>query len=161
MRKKYVPPKLREEVFERARKCCEYCRANSGYSDSPFHVEHITPESKQGETTLENLALSCGGCNLRKSTRILGPDPLTGETVRLFNPRIDTWSEHFVWDDDYKTVGGITPEGRLTVSFLEMNREGLVNQRTILRKEGVHPPEMMDLPDGIDPAVEGIGDQDH
>lgn len=73
MRKK-IPAALRREVIKRAKGFCEYCRTDSDFSDSPFDVEHIVPISKNGKTEIENLALSCHGCNLYKSNKTEGFD---------------------------------------------------------------------------------------
>ncbi|MCY7375859.1 MAG: HNH endonuclease [Pyrinomonadaceae bacterium] len=141
MNKKSVSSEIRRDVIERAKGFCEYCRSNSRFADSPFDVEHILPESKGGATMLENLALACHGCNLSKSNKIEFLDAMTDKMVSLFNPRIDVWSEHFVWTSDYSEVVGITAVGRATVEALNLNRDGLVNQRKVLHKYGKHPPD--------------------
>jgi hypothetical protein len=46
-------------------------------------------------------------------------DPETGEVVRLFNPRLDQWAEHFELRDI--RITGLTATGRATVSLLRMN----------------------------------------
>ncbi|MGH9945353.1 MAG: HNH endonuclease, partial [Pyrinomonadaceae bacterium] len=60
-----------------------------------FEVEHITPQSRGGETTENNLALSCRSCNLYKADSVTAFDDTTQTTVRWFHPRRDVWSEHF------------------------------------------------------------------
>jgi 5-methylcytosine-specific restriction endonuclease McrA len=141
MRKKKISSRLRKEVYERAKNRCEYCRTDSEISESPFDVEHIIPEVEGGATLLENLALSCHGCNLHKSRRINNIDPLSGKIERLFDPRKDQWNKHFTWTDDYTILVGITPTGRVTVDTLKMNRSGLVRKRRVLGRSGEHPPE--------------------
>lgn len=135
-----ISAKLRRDVFSRAKGFCEYCRSNSAFSDSPFDVEHINPISAKGKTILENLALSCHGCNLHKSNKIEGFDVIGEEIVRFFHPRIDDWNKHFSWANDYSLIVGLTPIGRATVETLNLNREGLVNQRNMLYVFGKHPP---------------------
>jgi 5-methylcytosine-specific restriction endonuclease McrA len=46
-----------------------------------FHVEHIIPRSAGGGDDLDNLAWACPGCNLSKTSRVILPDPLTGQEV--------------------------------------------------------------------------------
>ncbi len=58
-------------VAARARHACEYCRAPEIVFNLPFEVEHITPQSRGGKTTEDNLALSCRSCNLYKSDFIV------------------------------------------------------------------------------------------
>lgn len=130
----------REAVIRRACSCCEYCRAQEQFSPDPFSVEHIIPLSKGGVSTLDNLALSCQGCNGRKYISTHAIDSVTGEEAPLYHPRLHQWSDHFVWNADYTQVLGITPTGRATVEKLQLNREGLVNLRRILYPLKLHPP---------------------
>jgi hypothetical protein len=136
-----ITARLRDEIETRARKLCEYCRSNSKYSDTSFEIEHIFPVSKGGGNDLENLALSCRGCNIRKSSKTEGLDVISDEIVRLFHPRKDIWKEHFSWGGNFTLIVGLTPVGRATVEVLQLNREGLVNIREMLCREGVHPPD--------------------
>ena len=131
---------LRGQVLRRAGWTCEYCRAIERYSPDPFSVEHIVPRSKGGYSSSENLAASCQGCNNHKYRSTEAPDPQTGEMVSLFHPRRQRWRDHFGWSLDAARVVGITPTGRATIELLRLNREGLVNMRRVLRKEGIHPP---------------------
>ena len=133
--------KLRSKIIKRAKGFCEYCKANSNFSESPFEAEHINPISKRGKTTLANLAFACRGCNLFKSDKVENYDVVSNKIVRLFNPRKDIWSEHFTWAKDFTLMAGLTPIGRVTVELLKVNRSNLINQRKMLHKYGKHPPE--------------------
>jgi hypothetical protein len=82
-------------VSARARHACEYCHAPEAVFNLPFEVEHVTPRAHGGETTEDNLALSCRSCNLYKADYVRAVDELTGQEVSLFNPRLDAWHEHF------------------------------------------------------------------
>ena len=55
--------------------------------EATFHADHVHPLAEDGPTTLENLALACVSCSLRKGARLLGRDPESGEEVRLYHPR--------------------------------------------------------------------------
>ncbi|MDF5717692.1 MAG: HNH endonuclease signature motif containing protein [Rhizonema sp. NSF051] len=46
-------------MVARAKGCCEYCYSQVKFATQSFSVEHIVPRYKGGETSLENLALSC------------------------------------------------------------------------------------------------------
>lgn len=59
-----IPACLRTEVFSRDGGKCRYCGGVG-----PFHIDHIIPWSKGGLTALENLALACASCNLKKGAR--------------------------------------------------------------------------------------------
>ncbi len=106
-------------VEDRARGACEYCRMLEILQLAPYHVEHIVPKSKNGSDDPENLAWSCGACNLAKSNRTRLVDPATGEEVPFFNPRSDRWDEHFEWGG-YKLIGR-TSVGRALIVGLDLN----------------------------------------
>jgi hypothetical protein len=63
----------------------------------------------------------------------MGHDPVTGETVALYHPRTDTWEDHFLWSDDKLLMIGKTPTGRATIARIQLNRDGVVNLREVVR----------------------------
>lgn len=136
----YVSAELRRFVNLRANNNCEYCKALGSFSFHSFPVEHIIPTSKGGTIEDSNLANACQFCNGSKFDKTEALDPLTGSLVPLYNPRTQTWDDHFVRSDDFTLVIGISPTGRATVYCLKMNREKAVNLRSALRNFGVHPP---------------------
>jgi hypothetical protein len=116
------------EVRGRARNRCEYCLIPQAAFRRPFHIEHIVAKQHGGPTELDNLALACWQCNLKKGTNLTSIDPETGELTRLFHPRTDKWADHFVFKllkpgvDRVQTIG-LTPIGRATVRLFDMNEE--------------------------------------
>lgn len=58
----------------------------------------------------------------------------TGQTVRLFNPRLDHWSEHFRLDDGQ--IVALTPIGRVTEYLLQFNQPQCVQERRWLTEAG-------------------------
>lgn len=132
---------LKQAVIDRANACCEYCAGMARYSMSPFAVEHITPLSRGGKNELDNLALSCQGCNGAKYNKTAATDPISLQAVPLFHPRQHSWQEHFAWNDDCTEIIGLTPTGRATVETLHLNREELLNLRRVLYAIGEHPPK--------------------
>ncbi len=140
MARQYVPVALKKRVIDRANGCCEYCKYLFRYSAQPFVTEHITPIASGGMTIAENLAFSCGGCNGHKYTKTEALDPVSGQLVPLFNPRLEKWSKHFEWDVSVTNILGLTPTGRATIRTLKMNRPELVNIRNITKLTGEHPP---------------------
>jgi hypothetical protein len=94
-----------------------------------FEVEHIFPRADRGSSELPNLALSCGACNSYKRAFTQGIDPESGESVRLFHPRRDTWSEHFSFDAESREMRGLTSIGRATVVRLRMNEAAQIEAR--------------------------------
>ena len=139
-----INDQLRQAVTARASGCCEYCRSPLKYSPDPFAIEHIIPLSLGGATQLENLALSCLGCNGYKYNKVNAIDPSSGLVAPLFHPRKQRWNEHFVWNEDCTHVMGMSPTGRATIEALRLNRINLVNLRRILFETGEHPPDLTD-----------------
>ena len=140
MPERRVSTQLKRAVEERAGGCCEYCRGQARLAMHSFSAEHIVPRVKGGETTIENLAFACQGCNGHKYTKTESPDPVTGKSVSLFHPRQNNWSGHFAWSNDFTHIRGLTPTGRATIGALKLNRQELVTLRRILYAAGEHPP---------------------
>ena len=127
---------LAAQVRRRAQNHCEYCFIPQAAFRRPFHVEHILVKQHGGLTKLENLALACWQCNLKKGTNLTSIDPETGELTRLFHPRTDEWTDHFASRMLNSRIGrvqilGLTPVGRATVRLLDFNEE----LRQVLRGE--------------------------
>lgn len=102
---------------------------------APFQIDHIIARQHGGATELENLALACIHCNRFKGPNIAGLDPGSGEVVRLFHPRRDSWTEHFVWNGP--RLKALTQIGRVTIALLLINDPEVVAVRNALREEGV------------------------
>lgn len=62
--KAVIPNALRKAVFERDGYRCKHCN-----SHIDLCADHIHPESKGGETVLENLQTLCRSCNSKKGVR--------------------------------------------------------------------------------------------
>ncbi len=92
-----------------------------------------------GKTVLDNLAFACGGCNRCKSTKTTGFDPDNGQDVPLFHPREQEWHDHFIWNEEFTLMVGITATGRATINMLRLNRPGVVNLRRVLVVMNEHP----------------------
>jgi hypothetical protein len=128
----------RAAVVARAGQRCEYCHLPTRGQVATFPIDHLTPRSEGGPTSLANLALACPHCNGRKWKYRDGTDPLSGETVPLFNPRTDLWSDHFQWSDkEPGTVQGKTVCGRATIARLQMNHPDLRAIRQLLAELGL------------------------
>lgn len=140
MSKSNLPAATRRFVSDRANGYCEYCRSHEDCGTGPFNVEHIIPAFNEGTNDVENLAYSCNGCNGHKFTKIFAFDPVSEQTVALFNPRTQVWNEHFRWDETSTIILGHTPTGRATIEALKMNRGPLVNLRKAMVLLGIHPP---------------------
>jgi hypothetical protein len=133
-----IPVHFQRVVASRAGGRCEYCGLSQQGQEARFHVDHVVPVVHGGETTEENLALACVSCSLRKAAKQRAVDPQTGAEASLFNPRVDSWEEHFRWDG--VRVLGLTPTGRATVKALKMNRLLILAIRSEEMLRGRHPP---------------------
>ncbi len=140
MPRSHITAKNRHFIIERAEGRCEYCQSWVEYATQSFDVDHIIPISRGDLSSLENLAYACSGCNRHKFNRLTGFDPVEGNEVALFHPRHERWQDHFGWSEDYTLIIGITPIGRATVDALQLNRNGVINLRKLLRLIGKHPP---------------------
>ena len=109
------------QVSRRAGGRCEYCLAPQVVISIRHEVEHIIPLCRGGNHLPENLALACCACNGYKGAATENFDALTGESVRLFNPRTDVWSEHFEIERTNGMIEPLTAIGRVTVGRLRLN----------------------------------------
>ncbi|MFO0968490.1 MAG: HNH endonuclease signature motif containing protein [Gemmataceae bacterium] len=141
MSRTHIPKDLREKVARAARYRCGYCLSAESVVGAPMELDHLVPESLGGLTEEENLWLACSLCNDHKSNRIVTIDPLSGEQVRLFDPRRQIWAEHFRWTKEADRIVGLTATGRATVVALNLNRGVLVAARKLWVAAGWHPPE--------------------
>jgi hypothetical protein len=135
-----VTARHKELLANHAGRCCEYCRAPSRYSASPFSIDHVIPRARGGSTADDNLAYVCQGCNNFKYTKTSAIDPVSNAEVLLFHPRRQRWSEHFAWNADTTLIIGVTATGRATVEALRLNRQELVNLGGVMFMMGEHPP---------------------
>jgi hypothetical protein len=125
-----MSPQMKARVRQRAGNRCEYCQLDQ--DDSPLaalHVEHILPRSHGGKNDPENLAAACIDCNLHKGPNLTGIDAQTGRVTTLFNPRCQSWDDHFEWRGLY--IIGKTATGRATVSVLKMNSAEQLTLRSL------------------------------
>jgi hypothetical protein len=104
------------------------------FSELNHHVEHIVSKQHGGGDDIENLALACQRCNLRKGPNLTGVDPLSGRLVKLFHPRRNQWADHF--STFGARIEGLTPEGRATVQVLGMNDARRIELRSELIARG-------------------------
>ena len=130
--------RLRRQVVQRAGNRCEYCGLSQAGQEAVFHIDHVVPLNRAGETVPSNLALACVSCSLRKGARLSAIDPLSGDESPLFSPRKDIWHLHFRWSG--VRVVGVSPVGRATVDALRMNRRVALAIRQEEASRGRHPP---------------------
>lgn len=133
-----IPLQLREFVIKRADFRCEYCLLHQ--ADEPVYsheIDHVIAEKHFGQTVADNLAYACFYCNRFKGSDIASIDPLSDQITPLFNPRIQLWHEHFLWDGPI--IIPLTGIGRTTARLLQINRPRIVQRRTYLIQLGRFP----------------------
>jgi hypothetical protein len=133
-----MTPALREQVRQRASDCCEYCQMPQSCTLLPHEVDHIRAQKHKGPTRPENLCWACALCNSHKGSDVSAYVPGTEELVRLFNPRIDVWDDHFEWMDSL--LLGKTPIAQATLELLQMNKDSRVVLRRMLMDLALFPP---------------------
>jgi hypothetical protein len=133
-----IPASLRRLSIQRAENRCEYCGLSQLGQAATFHIDHVIPVVAGGSTTTGNLALACVSCSLYKGARQKVEDPETSKAVTIFNPRQQSWKEHFSWRG-FEVVG-LTPVGRATVKILKLNRAIILAIRAEEELFGRHPP---------------------
>lgn len=125
-----MDPAIRDLVRRRAGNACEYCRIPQDATPLiSFHIEHIVSRQHGGCDALDTLALACDRCNAYKGPNLTSIDPDTDAVVALFNPRQDTWRDHFSVRDGH--VIGLTAKGRATARLLNMNAPRRVELREV------------------------------
>lgn len=130
----YVSVAVRQQVIQRAQNRCEYCLYPQDAALFSFEMEHVISTKHGGQTNAENLALACPSCNRAKGSDLGSIDPETGQLTAFFNPRVQTWQEHFRLDR--ASIIALTPEGRVTVIILQMNDADRLQEREKLIAAG-------------------------
>jgi hypothetical protein len=133
-----ISDELRRLVASRAGYLCEYCLIHEEDTFFGCEIDHITSLKHEGLTEADNLAYSCLICNRRKGTdlgSILEPG---GVLIRFFNPRRDSWKEHFRLDGS--TIHPLTEIGDVTARILAFNTPERMLERETLIAVGRYPP---------------------
>lgn len=128
---------LRQLVIERAQGRCEYCLIHQDFSIYTHEIDHIIAVKHGGPTLSENLALSCLPCNRHKGSDFATLDPNNGEIIRLFNPRLQLWGEHFTLKN--AEIIGSTDIGQATSRLLMFNSSSRVRSRQSLIDQHLYP----------------------
>jgi hypothetical protein len=131
-----IPQSLRRLVIERAGNRCEYCLLPQWAALHKHEPDHLIPHQHDGRTEESNLALACLRCNRYKGPNVGAFDPVTGQLVPLFNPRLHKWSDHFVLEG--ATIRALTAEARVTIKLFHLNDEDHITERRRLVDSGLY-----------------------
>ena len=97
----YISNRLRKRILKRDNYTCRYCGDKSG----SFHIDHVYPLSKGGETSYDKLVTACESCNLKKHAKVgIWPKTLDGNV-------------EFVRNNISEKISKKQRESRGTVSF--------------------------------------------
>ncbi|WP_219898752.1 HNH endonuclease [Phormidesmis priestleyi] len=108
MNRPYISVEVVRQVREAAQNRCGYCLSPQFLVMARLEIEHLIPASKGGSSEESNLWLACPICNGYKADKTEAIDPETRESVSLFNPRSQVWTEHFRWIEGGLRVEGLT-----------------------------------------------------
>jgi hypothetical protein len=133
----YIRAELRRLVNDRAGGVCEYCLIHERDTYLGCQVDHVVSEKHGGQTVIENLALACPFCNRAKGSDVGSFDDATGEFVRFFNPRVDSWNEHFELQGE--RIAPKTDVGLATERILRFNLPERLLERKALLAIGHYP----------------------
>jgi 5-methylcytosine-specific restriction endonuclease McrA len=98
-------------------------------SSIPLTLDQIVAVKHEGPTVMSNLASACLRCNAHKGTDLT--TLLHGELVRLFHPRLQTWTDHFRVHRESGRIRGQTLIGTATARLLLVNG----GDRAAIRRE--------------------------
>ena len=126
-----IGERLRAIVARRAEFKCEYCLIHESDAGFSHQVDHVISRKHGGLSDPGNLAFACVLCNRHKGSDVASIDSITGEAVRLFDPRRDRWNDHFELDGPF--IRFRTPVGAATVRLLRLNVAERVAERRSLQ----------------------------
>lgn len=112
---------------EQNNKCC-YCKNELGYDIKSVDIEHIIPKSEYSDFTFHNLnlALSCPGCNTKKSTKpvlnkMIKKYPSDGKPFLIVHAHYDEYDKHIINREECVYIAR-TAKGSDTIKFCELFR---------------------------------------
>lgn len=84
------PPLENKLIFRRDRNLCAYC--GHRYSNNHLTRDHVTPKSRGGKNTWDNVVTACKGCNQWKADKLLKDVDLK----LIYVPYTPTYNEHLI-----------------------------------------------------------------
>ena len=117
---------------------CEYCLIAEADTFYGCEVDHIISLKHGGSSDPDNLAFACALCNRAKGSDV-GSISATGEFIRFFNPRTDSWSEHFFLEG--ATIRSLTPIGEVTARIFGFNESTRLHEREEMIRFGTYSGE--------------------
>ena len=114
----------------RAQFACEYCGVREVDVGNELTIDHFQPRTEGGTDDLDNLVYSCVACNQYKHHYW----PQTADAARLWNPRNEPFTRHFLLLDD-GTLQPLSEIGNFSIRLLHLNRLPLLEYRHKRQRE--------------------------
>lgn len=133
----YIPAELRRLVVARSDGICECCPVAEDDTFYGCQADHIISEKHGGGTNADNLSYACVFRNQAKGSDIGSIHRETNTFVRFFNPRTDSWADHFALAGN--SIEGLTPIGLVTARILAFDSGERVLERKTLQGRGRYP----------------------
>jgi HNH endonuclease len=111
---------------------CGYCGVSETAVGNELEIDHFHPLVAGGSDEEENLVYACTACNRFKGDYT--PAPGAPESLRLFHPKRDNLEGHIV-ETAQARLSGITARGWFHIQRLHLNRNQLVEMRSLRRME--------------------------
>lgn len=135
--RKTISAKIRLFVTQCANHRCEYCHFHEDDLFLSFEIDHIVGVKHGGGNELENLAYTCPHCNARKGSDLTTFLNDYTDIVLLFNPRQQSWNEHFGINQGELVAK--TRTGQATIKLLRFNEPDRLILRQLLIQAGRYP----------------------
>jgi hypothetical protein len=132
---RWISAELRQTVADRAKQSCEYCLIAEADTFYGCEVDHIISLKHGGSSDSHNLAYACALCNRAKASDV-GSIATTGEFTRFFNPRTDSWSEHFLLEGS--SIRPLTAIGEVTERIFGFNQSARLHEREEMIRFGTY-----------------------
>jgi len=136
---RWISNELRQTIADRAKQLCEYCLIAEADTFYGCEVDHIISLKHGGSSDPSNLAYACALCNRAKGSDI-GSISGAREFIRFFNPRTDSWSNHFRLEG--ATIRPLTAIGEVTARILGFNESARVHEREEMIQFGKYPNDV-------------------
>jgi len=138
-----ISAELRRVVSARSEGVCEYCLIAEEDTFFGCEIDHVISEKHGGPTEVGNLALACVFCNQAKGSDVGSVHPESGDFIRFFNPRSDSWADYFEIVGD--RIEPMSVIGDVTARILGFNSAERRLERRTLQAMGRYPPAAAQL----------------
>jgi hypothetical protein len=132
-----ISEELRRFLAERADFLCEYCLLHEDDGFFAFQVDHIISRKHGRRSDPSKLAFTCPVCYRRKGSDIGTISRRTSALTRFFNPRADSWLEHFSLTG--AIIDPLSDIGEGTARIFGFNEEDRIAERQDLVAAGRYP----------------------